>query len=154
MAQEFAKRVTAEMKSLLPKITNKNVLAVVNGVENPKPYTSLLSDAQQLIVFSESSDTYKQLDEQLKGSQQGPILNCASFNNAELQNNLFDTALLIKSYNRLSIDEKQKLVKNLLQTLKVDGQVFVYESEWTKDNENQSSNPVDLIHFLVHMYNH
>jgi len=40
------------------------------------------------------------------------------------------------------------MVKNLLNTLKTDGQVFVYDSEWTKDNENHSSNPVDLIHYF------
>ena len=26
------------------------------------------------------------------------------------------------------------MLKNLLKTLKVDGQVFVYESEWSEDN--------------------
>ena len=77
----------------------------------------------------------------------------------------FDVALLIKSFNRLSNDEKQKILKNLLQTLKSDGQVFVYESEWTKEQgrtiyfpgeslrifilpESHSSNPVDLIHYF------
>jgi hypothetical protein len=55
---------------------------------SPKSYTSLLTDTQQLIVFTESSDTYKQLDEQLKNFQKTPVLNCAKFNNAELQNNL------------------------------------------------------------------
>lgn len=53
-----------------------------------KSYTNLLSDTQQLIVFTESSEDYKQLDEQLKNLQKPPILNCANFNNAELQNNL------------------------------------------------------------------
>jgi len=46
----------------------------------------------------------------------------------------FDVALLIKSFNQLSIDEKQKILKNLLHTVKSDGQIFVYESEWPKDN--------------------
>jgi hypothetical protein len=45
----------------------------------------------------------------------------------------FDVAILIKSFNGLSTDDKQKLLKNLLQTLKSDSQVFVYESEWSKD---------------------
>ncbi len=52
---------------------------------SPQPYTNLLTNTQQLIVFTESSDIYKQLDAQLKNS---PILNLANFNNAELQNNL------------------------------------------------------------------
>ncbi len=56
------------------------------------------------------------------------------------------------------------MLVNLLKTLKDDGQVFVYESEWSEDNglniyikgifhqdlfvflEKHSSNPVDLIH--------
>jgi hypothetical protein len=46
----------------------------------------------------------------------------------------FDVILLVKSFNRLSVDEKQKTLNNLLKTLKTDGQVFVYESEWSKDN--------------------
>ena len=77
----------------------------------------------------------------------------------------FDVCLLIKSFNQLNINDKQKLLKNLLLTLKTDGQVFVFESEWPKDKgltgtdpfiflhilfsfllENHSSNPVDLIH--------
>jgi phosphoethanolamine N-methyltransferase len=145
MASELANLITNELQSLLPEVTNKSVLAIVNGVENPTSYTNLLSDTQQLILFTESVDTYKQLDGQIKNS---PILNCAKFNNAELQNNLFDVAFLIKSFNRLNIDEKQKILKNLLHTLKPNGQVFVYESEWTKDKENHSSNPVDVIHYF------
>ena len=51
----------------------------------------------------------------------------------------FDVAFLIKSFNRLSIDEKQKILQNLLHTMKPSGQVFVYESDWAKDEgeENQ-----------------
>ncbi len=45
----------------------------------------------------------------------------------------FDVALVIKSFNRLNNNEKQKILKNILQTLKLNGQVFVYESEWSKD---------------------
>jgi hypothetical protein len=52
---------------------------------SPKFYANLLLNTQQLIVFTESSDTYKELDAQLTNS---PILNCAKFNNAELQDNL------------------------------------------------------------------
>jgi hypothetical protein len=51
----------------------------------------------------------------------------------------FDVAFLIKSFNRLNIDEKQKILKNLLHTLKPNGQVFVYESEWTKDKGEKIS---------------
>jgi len=146
MVNDLANLVTNELKNLLPKVANKSVLAIVNGVDSLKSYTNLLSDTQQLIVFTESSEDYKQLDEQLKNLQKPPILNCANFNNAELQNNLFDLSLLIKSFNRLNANEKQKLLVNLLKTLKDDGQVFVYESEWSEDNEKHSSNPVDLIH--------
>ena len=53
---------------------------------SPTLYTNLVSDAQQLILFTESTDTFKQLDGQLASS---PVLNCANFNNAELQNNLY-----------------------------------------------------------------
>ena len=52
---------------------------------SPTSYTNLLSNTQQLILFTESTDIYKQLDGQIPNS---PILNCANFNNAELQNNL------------------------------------------------------------------
>ena len=45
----------------------------------------------------------------------------------------FDVCLLIKSFNRLNAEEKQKILKNLLLTLKVDGQVFLYETEWSND---------------------
>lgn len=145
VASELATQVVDELKIRLPSTANKSVLVVVNEVENPTLYTNLVSDAQQLILFTESTDTFKQLDGQLKNS---PILNCANFNNAELQNNLFDVALLIKSFNRLNIEEKQKLLKNLLLNLKADGQVFVYESQWSKDNENHSSNPVDVINYF------
>ncbi|CAF0810541.1 unnamed protein product [Rotaria sordida] len=148
MADELANRITNELKDRLPDITNKNVLAIVNDVEHPTFYTKLLPNTEQLIVFTESSNIYKQLDEKSENFQKTPILNCAKFNNAELQNNLFDVILLIKSFNRLSVDEKQKMLKNLLKTLKVNGQVFVYESEWSKDNENHLNNPVDLIHYF------
>ncbi|CAF0782745.1 unnamed protein product [Rotaria sp. Silwood1] len=148
MADELANRITNELKDRLPDVTNKSVLAIINGVEHPTFYTKLLSTIEQLILFTESSDIYKQLDEQLENFQKKPILNCAKFNNAELQNNLFDVILLIKSFNRLSVDEKQKMLKNFLKTLKVNGQVFVYESEWSKDKENHLSNPVDLIHYF------
>ena len=79
----------------------------------------------------------------------------------------FDVALLFKSFNRLNSDEKEKILKNLLLTVKSNGLVFVYESEWTKDDskwdsifkekknfsyflskENRSSNPVDVIHYF------
>ena len=33
MANELANQVTNELKSLLPEVTNKSVLAIVNGVE-------------------------------------------------------------------------------------------------------------------------
>ncbi len=33
MANELASRITNELKSLLPEVTNKSVLAIVNGVE-------------------------------------------------------------------------------------------------------------------------
>lgn len=46
----------------------------------------------------------------------------------------FDAALLVKSFNRISVDEKKKLLEKILKTLKVDGQVFVYEDEWSKDS--------------------
>ncbi|UJR33599.1 hypothetical protein I4U23_021036 [Adineta vaga] len=148
MVTEFANQINKELKSLLPNTTNKSVLVVINDVEQPKSYTKLLTDTEQLILFTESSDTYKQLDEDMKSSSKSPVLNCANFNNAELQNNLFDVCLLIKSFNRLNVNNKEKLLKNLLSTLKTDGQVFVYESEWTKDKEYHSSNPVDVInHF-------
>lgn len=145
VAAELATQIVGELKAYLPQTTTKSVLVVVNEVENPTLYTNLVSDAQQLILFTESTDTFKQLDGQLGSS---PVLNCANFNNAELQNNLFDVALLIKSFNRLSIEEKQKLLMNLLQTLKVDGQVFVYESQWSQDAENHSGNPVDVINYF------
>jgi len=145
VAAELATQIVGELKAYLPQTTTKSVLVVVNEVENPTLYTNLVSDAQQLILFTESTDTFKQLDGQLGSS---PVLNCANFNNAELQNNLFDVALLIKSFNRLSIEEKQKLLTNLLQTLKVDGQVFVYESQWSQDTENHSGNPVDVINYF------
>jgi len=146
MATELANRVSKELKSLLPKTASKSVLVVANGIESPKAYTNLLSDAGQLIVFTESSEAYKQFEDESKSLSKPPVLNCANFNNAELQNNLFDVSLLIKSFNQLSVSDKQKLLKNLLTTLKADGQVFVYESEWSKDTENHSSNPVDVIH--------
>ncbi|CAF2262646.1 unnamed protein product [Rotaria magnacalcarata] len=148
MASELANRVTNELKSGLPEVIHKSVLAVVNGVENPNSYTDLLLDTEQLIVFTESSDTYKKLDEEVKKFKKTPILNCANFNNAELQNDLFDVVLLIKSFNRLNTDEKQKLLKNVLKYLKVDGQIFVYENEWSKENESHSTNPADLIHYF------
>ncbi|CAF0750482.1 unnamed protein product [Adineta ricciae] len=147
MVDEFSTRIAKEIKSLLPNTTGKSVLAVVNNIQHPnESYTKLLSDAEQLILFTESSETYKRLDEDMKNLSKSPVLNCASFNNAELQNNLFDVCLLIKSFNQLNVNDKQKLLKNLLSTLKTDGQVFVFESEWPKDKENHSSNPVDLIH--------
>ncbi|CAF2091964.1 unnamed protein product [Rotaria magnacalcarata] len=148
MASELANRVTNELKSGLPEVIHKSVLAVVNGVENPNSYTDLLLDTEQLIVFTESSDTYKKLDEEVNKFKKTPILNCANFNNAELQNDLFDVVLLIKSFNRLNTDEKQKLLKNVLKYLKVDGQIFVYENEWSKENESHSTNPADLIHYF------
>jgi hypothetical protein len=33
MANELANRITNELKSLLPEISNKSVLAIINGVE-------------------------------------------------------------------------------------------------------------------------
>jgi hypothetical protein len=33
MTSELANRVTNELQSLLPEITNKSVLAIINGVE-------------------------------------------------------------------------------------------------------------------------
>ncbi|CAF0725714.1 unnamed protein product [Adineta steineri] len=148
MVHESANHTGNELQRLIPDVANKSVLVVVNDVENSKSYTSLLSNTQQLIVFTESSDTYKQIDEQLKNAEKSPILNCAKFNNAELQDNLFDVCFLIKSFNRLNTNEKEKMLQNLLKTLKTNGQIFVYESEWSKDKESHSSNPVDVInHF-------
>ena len=50
----------------------------------------------------------------------------------------FDVCLLIKSFNRLNTEEKQKILKNLLLTLKVDGQVFLYEDEWSNEKGQRS----------------
>lgn len=55
---------------------------------SPKSYTNLLLDSEQLMVFTESSDTYKQLDEESKNLKKTPVLNCAKFTNSELQNDL------------------------------------------------------------------
>lgn len=121
--------------------------------KSPTTYTSLISNPKQLIVFTESTDQYKKLDESLKNiDSTTPVLNCANFNNAELQENLyvsffhslnfhidedfsfsFDVCLLLKSFNRLKKDEKEKILENLLKTLKVGGEVFVYETEWTNE---------------------
>jgi hypothetical protein len=115
----------------------------------------LLVDAEQLTVFSESADVCKQIGDELKNSANKPILNYAKYTNAELQSDLcvwltrhaystmcrrvcfvfrFDVCLLIKSFNRSSSEEKEKTLKNILTNLKVNGQLFIYESEWTKAN--------------------
>jgi hypothetical protein len=52
----------------------------------------------------------------------------------------------------LNNNEKQKILKNILQTLKLNGQVFVYESEWSKDkgeNIHEKKNPLNFLFFIL-----
>lgn len=148
MADQLTSCITSELKERVPDVTNKSVLVIVNGIEYPQLYTNLLKTAEQLILFTESSDLYKKVDEEIKNLPKSPVLNCANFNNAEMQNNLFDVAVIVKSFNRQTADEKQKFLGKILKTLKADGLVFMFEDEWSKDSGSQVSNPVDVINYF------
>ncbi|CAF0878315.1 unnamed protein product [Didymodactylos carnosus] len=55
---------------------------------------------------------------------------------------------MIKSFNLLSVKEKESVLSKLLTVLSDDAYCFVYEKEWIKDNENHSSTPIDLINYF------
>ncbi|XP_064641506.1 uncharacterized protein LOC135496243 [Lineus longissimus] len=140
-AEAFSDLEKAELLSLLPSVTNKDILEIGAGIGR---FTGDLAETAKSVLAVDFMENFIQLNKKSHGHKTNTSFLQADVNHLQLPEDSYDIVFSNWLMMYLTNDEVRKLAKNALKWLREDGYFFFRESCFHQSgNKKRGFNPTE-----------